>query len=117
MVGKSDISLLCDIIFTGRLRILQNSLIITLPGSKRAPFLFCQLSSFSWEVRLQQCSMQEQDNKREEGRLEEEVVKDKMPIVIVLVRNLRLRGREIRDLVFSLDFREKELLYVGVLCS
>jgi hypothetical protein len=44
-------------------------------------------------------------------------VKDKMPIVIVLVRNLRLRGREIRDLVFSLDFREKELLYVGVLCS
>jgi len=117
MVGKSDISLLCDIIFTGRLRILQNSLIITLPGSRRAPFLFCQLSSFSWEVRLQQCSMQEQDNKREEGRLEGEVVKDKMPIVIVLVRNLRLRGREIRDLVFSLDFREKELLYVGVLCS
>jgi len=44
-------------------------------------------------------------------------VKDKMPIVIVLVRNLRLRGREIRDLVFSLDFREKELLYVGVLCN
>jgi hypothetical protein len=61
--------------------------------------------------------MQEQDNKREEGRLEGEVVKDKMPIVIVLVRNLRLRGREIMDLVFSLDFREKELLYVGVLCS
>ena len=61
--------------------------------------------------------MQEQDNKREEGRLEGEVVKDKMPIVIILVRNLRLRGRDIRDLVFSLDLREKEHVYVGVLCS
>jgi hypothetical protein len=44
--------------------------------------------------------MQEQDNNREEGRLEGEFVKDKMPIVIVLVGNLSLRGREIRDLVF-----------------
>jgi hypothetical protein len=61
--------------------------------------------------------MQEQDNKREEGRLEGEVVKDKMPIVIILVGNLRLRGRDIRDLVFSLDLREKEHVYVGVLCS
>jgi hypothetical protein len=75
------------------------------------------LSLFGREVRLQQCSIQEQDSKREDGRLEGEVVKDKMPIVIVLVRNLRLRGREIRDLVFSLDFRKKELLYVGVLCN
>jgi len=49
--------------------------------------------------------MQEQDSKREEGRLEGEFVKDKMLIVIVLVGNLRLRGRDIRDLVFSLDFR------------
>jgi hypothetical protein len=61
--------------------------------------------------------MQEQDSKREEGRLEGEVVKDKMPIVIILVGNLRLRGRDIRDLVFSLDLREKEHVYVGVLCS
>jgi len=36
---------------------------------------------------LRQCSMQ--DSKREEGRLEGEVVKDKMLIVIVLVGNLR----------------------------
>ena len=35
--------------------------------------------------------------KREEGRLEVEVLRDKMLIVIVLVGNLRLRGREIRD--------------------
>ena len=48
------------------------------------------------------CSMQEQDNNKEEERLEGEFVKlkDKMPIVIVLVGNLSLRGgREIRDLV------------------
>jgi len=117
MVGKSGMSLLCDIIFTGRLRILQNLLIITLSGSRGALSLFYQLSLFDQEVRLQQCSMQEQDSKREEGRLEGEVVKNKMLIVIVLVGNLRLRGREIRDLVFSLDFREKELIYVGVLCN
>jgi len=45
--------------------------------------------------------MQEQDSNIEEGRLEGEFVKDKMPIVIVLVGNLSLRGREIRDLVFK----------------
>jgi hypothetical protein len=46
--------------------------------------------------------MQEQDSNKEEERLEGEFVKlkDKMPIVIVLVGNLSLRGgREIRDLV------------------
>jgi len=32
-----------------------------------------------------------------------EFVKDKMPIVIVLVGNLSLRGREIRDLVFRVQ--------------
>jgi hypothetical protein len=47
--------------------------------------------------------MQEQDNNREEGRLEGEFVKDKMPIVIVLVGNLSLRRREIRDLVFRVQ--------------
>jgi hypothetical protein len=47
--------------------------------------------------------MQEQDSNKEEGRLEEEFVKDKMPIVIVLVGNLSLRGREIRDLVFRVQ--------------
>jgi hypothetical protein len=47
--------------------------------------------------------MQEQDNNREEGRLEGEFVKDKMPIVIVLVGNLSMRGREIRDLVFRVQ--------------
>jgi hypothetical protein len=47
--------------------------------------------------------MQEQDSNKEEGRLEGEFVKDKMPIVIVLVGNLSLRGREIRDLVFRVQ--------------
>jgi hypothetical protein len=47
--------------------------------------------------------MQEQDNNREEGRLEGEFVKDKMLIVIVLVGNLSLRGRKIRDLVFRVQ--------------
>jgi hypothetical protein len=47
--------------------------------------------------------MQEQDNNREEGRLEGEFVKVKMLIVIVLVGNLSLRGREIRDLVFRVQ--------------
>jgi hypothetical protein len=47
--------------------------------------------------------MQEQDSNREEGRLEGEFVKDKMPIVIVLVGNLSMRGREIRDLVFRVQ--------------
>ena len=75
-------------------------MIVTLPGSRGAPSLFCRSSRFSREVKLQQCSMQEQDNNREEGRLEGEFVKDKMLTVIVLVGNLSLRGgREIRDLV------------------
>jgi hypothetical protein len=47
--------------------------------------------------------MQEQDSNKEEGRLEGEFVKDKMPIVIILVGNLSLRGREIRDLVFRVQ--------------
>jgi hypothetical protein len=36
MVKKSGMSLLCDIIFTRRLRILRNLLIITLSGSRAA---------------------------------------------------------------------------------
>ena len=71
----------------------------SLPGSRGAPSLFCRLSRFGWEVRLQeqQCSMQEQDSNREEGRLEGEFVKDKMPIVIVLVENLRVESARKRN--------------------
>jgi UDP-3-O-acyl-N-acetylglucosamine deacetylase len=54
--------------------------------------------------------MQEQDNNREKGRLEGEFVKDKMLIVIVLVGNLSLRGRKIRDLVFRVQ-RKRAFIY------
>jgi hypothetical protein len=49
--------------------------------------------------------------KREEGRLEVEVLKDKMLIVIVLVGNLRLWGREIRDLFLV---QRKKRFYIWV---
>jgi hypothetical protein len=41
--------------------------------------------------------MQEQDSNREEGRLEGEFVKDKMPIVIILVGNLRVESARKRN--------------------
>ena len=73
----------------------------SLPGSRGAPSLFCRSSRFGWEVRLQeqQCSMQEQDSNIEEERLEGEFVKlkDKMPIVIILVGNLRVESARKRN--------------------